>query len=325
PSPSPNPNLINVNNNTNKSTQALKQLFCGGVAGALAKTLTAPLSRLVILFQVHSLVSSKKSSAPQFATGAISGAQKILTREGAWAFWKGNGTSVLHRFPYSGINFFVYEKALQRLTPAEPALPLTVFCSRFGAGAIAGCSAVIMCYPLDLIRTRLMTDHNRSYRGITDVFRKIIATDGALGLYSGLSATLMVAVPSFAISYGVYGSLKEEALESDRFINFRVIDSRTNKERLGFLVSLGLGAVSGSLSAVITYPVDVIRRRMQIQSLHLNTMSDKTVRQHMRYILKHEGMSGFYRGLSIELMKVVPMVGTMFGTYEFLRMQLELS
>ena len=134
PSPSPNPNLINVNNNTNKSTQALKQLFCGGVAGALAKTLTAPLSRLVILFQVHSLVSSKKSSAPQFATGAISGAQKILTREGAWAFWKGNGTSVLHRFPYSGINFFVYEKALQRLTPAEPALPLTVFCSRFGAG-----------------------------------------------------------------------------------------------------------------------------------------------------------------------------------------------
>tara|TARA_B110000971_G_scaffold154711_1_gene158125 strand:+ start:108 stop:479 length:372 start_codon:yes stop_codon:yes gene_type:complete len=123
----------------------------------------------------------------------------------------------------------------------------------------------------------------------------------------------------------VYGSLKEEALESDRFINFRVIDSRTNKERLGFLVSLGLGAVSGSLSAVITYPVDVIRRRMQIQSLHLNTMSDKTVRQHMRYILKHEGMSGFYRGLSIELMKVVPMVGTMFGTYEFLRMQLELS
>jgi len=59
-----------------------------------------------------------------------------------------------------------------------------------------------MCYPLDLIRTRLMTDHNRSYRGITDVFRKIIATDGALGLYSGLSATLMVAVPSFAISYG---------------------------------------------------------------------------------------------------------------------------
>lgn len=123
----------------------------------------------------------------------------------------------------------------------------------------------------------------------------------------------------------MYGSLKEEALESDRFINFRVIDSRTNKERLGFLVSLGLGAVSGSLSAVITYPVDVIRRRMQIQSLHLNTMSDKTVRQHMRYILKHEGMSGFYRGLSIELMKVVPMVGTMFGTYEFLRMQLELS
>jgi len=91
-------------------TTALKQLFSGGVAGALAKTVTAPLSRLVILFQVHSLVSTKGSAAPKFANSTLDGAKKVVEREGVFAFWKGNGTSVLHRFPYSAINFYVYEK-----------------------------------------------------------------------------------------------------------------------------------------------------------------------------------------------------------------------
>lgn len=33
---------------------ALKQLFCGGLAGSVAKTITAPLSRLTILYQGNS-------------------------------------------------------------------------------------------------------------------------------------------------------------------------------------------------------------------------------------------------------------------------------
>jgi len=62
-----------------------------------------------------------------------------------------------------------------------------------------------------------------------------------------------------------------------------------------------------------------------MQALHLNTLGDKNLRQHIRYIFQNEGLKGFYRGLSIELMKVVPMVGVMFGTYEFLRGQLSIN
>jgi len=316
-------------------TRALKQLFSGGIAGSLAKTVTAPFSRLVILFQVHSLTSTKGSAAPLFASGAIDGAKKVIEREGFLAFWKGNGTSVLHRFPYSAINFYVYEKAsaflnnfVNRKKSSNSFLnDHGLFISRFGAGAFAGTSAVLCCYPLDLIRTRLTTDltHIGHYTGITDALKKIVLNEGFLGLYSGLTATLLVAVPSFAISYGVYGSLKEEALESDRFINFRVQDPKTETPRLGFLISLGIGSVSGSLSAVVTYPIDVIRRRMQIQALHLDTIEDKNLRQHVRYIYSHEGLRGFYRGLGIELCKVVPMVGVMFSIYEYSRQVLSIN
>ena len=41
-----------------------------------------------------------------------------------------------------------------------------------------------------------------------------------------------------------------------------------------------------------------------------------TARQQARSVLQKEGLTGLYRGLTPELMKVVPMVGTMFLVYE---------
>ncbi len=40
------------------------------------------------------------------------GAQKVIDRGGMLSLWKGNLTSVIHRFPYSAINFYCYETSL---------------------------------------------------------------------------------------------------------------------------------------------------------------------------------------------------------------------
>ena len=87
----------------------------------------------------------------------------------------GNGTSVVHRFPYSATNFYTYEKvsaALRALALAQakgsggssggisgrPRLrDGTESLVRFTAGAVAGAVATVGCYPLDLVRTRLTT------------------------------------------------------------------------------------------------------------------------------------------------------------------------
>jgi len=52
---------------------------------------------------------------------------------------------------------------------------------RFLAGASAGSCAVVACYPLDLIRTRLTTQQPatpQSYRGISHAFFSIIKKEG---------------------------------------------------------------------------------------------------------------------------------------------------
>ena len=324
---------INTNNTTKKDSraiEALKQLFCGGMAGCVAKTVTAPLSRLTILYQVHPMVTTKENR-PKFSMSIREGFAKIVERGGILSLWKGNGTSCLHRFPFSAINFYCYESVLdvlngpQRLSDEDEDDVTNTkevsTLSRLIAGATAGTTACVACYPLDLVRTRLTTqlDGKETYRGITDAFTKIAQTEGGKGLYSGLAPTLMVAVPNFSISWVVYGSLKEYALEDELFYNLRRVDTKTGEEKLGFFLTLGCGAASGIMSTLITFPFDTVRRRMQIQGQHFAPEERLTGLQMIRSLLKKDGIKGCYRGIRPEVLKVVPMVGTMFTVYEILK------
>lgn len=343
---SPTTTTAATSNSTNVQSQqqlpndramtGLKHLFCGGVAGSIAKTITAPLSRLTILYQVHSLVTTKEHR-PKYAMTMNSGMMKIIERGGIISLWKGNGTSVLHRFPFSAINFYVYETMLDAMMgihrPMEDengngissTTTLPAY-ARLISGAVAGCTGCVACYPLDLVRTRLTTEleGKEHYKGISDALQKIVRSEGMIGLYSGLGPTLFVAVPNFAISYTVYGSLKEYVLDDELFYNLRKIDA-SGEPSLGLRLTLLCGAASGTLSTLVTFPFDTIRRRMQIQNLHIVEAERMTSVEQVRYLVRQEGVRGLYRGLTPELIKVIPMVGTMFTVYEFLKQHLHVE
>jgi solute carrier family 25 (mitochondrial phosphate transporter), member 23/24/25/41 len=337
-----------------RTNEAVKQLFCGGMSGSVAKTVTAPFSRLTILFQVHSMVTTKEHR-PKFAMTLNEGFHKIVERGGWKAMWRGNLTSVLHRFPYSAINFYVYENVLDSLsnaasrkddlieTQGQLLRRMTKIVSQKGdtpggtrsggrhrsddtaashkfiAGAVAGTAACLACYPLDLVRTRLTTEFegHEHYRGILDAFRKIYRTEGILGFYSGVAPTLMVAVPNFAISYTVYGTLKEYTLDDELFYNFRRIDADSGESKLTLSLTVLCGAASGAFATLATFPMDTIRRRMQIQNLHVPIEERVSSFQQLSRLVTKEGLGSLYRGLTPEILKVIPMVGTMFVVYEW--------
>jgi hypothetical protein len=250
------------------------------------------------------------------------GIKKIVERGGILSLWKGNVTSVLHRFPFSAINFYVHENSLEffherQLKKKYKTLSIKSNTGVVGdedpstfvrmmSGGLAGCTACIACYPLDLVRTRLTTElpGRENYKGIRDAFTKIIQIEGISGLYAGLGPTLFVAIPSFSISYTVYGTLKEYVLDDDLFYNLRKVDVDSGEESLGFKLSLACGAASGCLSTLVTFPFDTVRRRMQIQNLHVEEGQRLTGFQQIKFVMRHEGVHGLYRGLPPELLKV---------------------
>ncbi|TKY56798.1 Mitochondrial substrate carrier family protein B [Spatholobus suberectus] len=288
----------------------VSQLLAGGVAGALSKTCTAPLARLTILFQVqgmHSNVATLRKAS------IWNEASRIIHEEGFRAFWKGNLVTIAHRLPYSSVNFYSYEhyKKLLKMVPGLQSHRDNVsadVCVHFVGGGLAGITAATSTYPLDLVRTRLAAQTNFTYyRGIWHALHTISKEEGIFGLYKGLGTTLLTVGPSIAISFTVYESLRS-FWQSHRSDDSTVV------------VSLACGSLSGIASSTATFPLDLVRRRKQLEGAGGRARVYSTGLYGMfRHIIRTEGLRGLYRGILPEYYKVVPGVGICFMTYETLK------
>ncbi|KAE9603342.1 hypothetical protein Lal_00008238 [Lupinus albus] len=296
----------------NHQLGTVHQLLAGGIAGAFSKTCTAPLARLTILFQVQGMHSDVSALTKP---SILREASRIVNEEGFRAFWKGNLVTIVHRLPYSAVSFYAYERYKNLLHSmmgdsfrGNASANLSV---HFVGGGLAGITAASATYPLDLVRTRLAAQRSTMYyRGISHAFNTICREEGFFGLYKGLGATLLGVGPSIAISFSVY-----EALRS--FWQSR----RPNESTI--MVSLVCGSLSGIASSTATFPLDLVRRRMQLEGVGgrarvYNTGLFKT----FGHIVRNEGLRGLYRGILPEYYKVVPGVGIVFMTYETLKMVL---
>jgi hypothetical protein len=144
-----------------KLPKELRNLIAGGMAGMVAKSVVAPIDRIKILYQV---------SAKEFRVWDVPRvARKIMEEEGIEALWKGNTATLIRVFPYSGIQFMVFDKCkafyLDRHEDHRARNPTQVLPNSRGfglspvesliAGSIAGAISVLCTYPLDVTRAQL--------------------------------------------------------------------------------------------------------------------------------------------------------------------------
>lgn len=88
--------------------------------------------------------------------------------------------------------------------------------------------------------------------------------------------------------------------------------SKDNEISIG--ARLVCGGVAGAIAQTITYPLDVIRRRLQSSGLlgfHYNGLFDTA-----RKLYSEEGPRSFYRGMMPNYLKVVPAISVSFVLYE---------
>ena len=280
----------------------------------LAKTATAPLARVTILLQTKTLTMPVVLRRPEFVlTGEmhhyysyrapasvdrpslVEAMGAVVRTDGVRGLWRGNLASCIHRFPYSGVTFLVHSHLKQ-----------TRDINDFAAGAIAGSVAAAVAYPLDLVKTRMATD--RKYLSVLHTLKYVVEEEGVAALYRGLLPTLAHVAPSFAISFGVYGFTKNLLLE----VGDEVGGSSKSHARVSGTQALVSGSASGFASAVLLYPVDLVRRKLQLKQ-------GNSVRECIESIWARDGLKGFYRGLPAELAKVVPYVGALFFAVEAIK------
>jgi solute carrier family 25 protein 16 len=143
---------------------------------------------------------------------------------------------------------------------------------------------------------------------------------GLANFYRGFSATLWGMLPYAGISFLTHDTVGDwlrhpliaRYTTLPRSPNSRIANKRP---QLKYWAELASGGLAGAVSQTVSYPLEILRRRMQVGGAvgdgHRLSMAETA-----RGIWLESGWRGFWVGLSIGYLKVVPMVATSFFVYE---------
>ncbi|KAG9302494.1 hypothetical protein G9A89_007198 [Geosiphon pyriformis] len=302
----------------------LRSGLAGGIAGSMAKSVVAPFDRVKILFQ---------TSSPQYQryagtwTGVFIASREIYKTTGLRGLFQGHSATLIRIFPYAAIKLFLLEQLLMPRREEETSA------RQFIAGSLAGVTSVLCTYPLELIRVRLAFEVRREIRvGITSTCQQIYNEPAGarapfihlpiMNFYRGLIPTILGMIPYAGVSFLTHHWLTNFCrttladLTTAPSLAAGKLDSRGQVRRapLKTWAELVVGGVAGAVSQTVSYPFEVIRRRMQVYGTRDPTKF-VSIWETTRTIWITNGLRGFYVGLSIGYLKVTPMVAISFTVY----------
>jgi len=146
------------------------------------------------------------------------------------------------------------------------------------------------------------------FSGTADAFLKISRTEGISSLWSGLSPTLVLAVPTTAIYFTMYEQLKV-CIDSQR----RALSSqpRILTEETPKWVSLTSGGLARLAAVTLVSPLELVRTKMQSQKM---PWSD--VHKCLTELVRVQGIKGLWNGYTATLLRDVPFSALYWPLYE---------
>jgi len=258
----------------------MNDLLTGGFSAIISRTATAPLE----LFKMQ-----RQNSFMPFST-----LRAVLQREGITYLWKGNGTNCMRAFPQFAITYAVYERNKVGIFANVKNVSL----QNFLCGATGGMAAMAAIYPLETARSRLSLQSRKShYISLSDALRQMRIRE----MYRGLGMSMLGFGPYNAFCFMFYHQIPP--------ILERTNLGETNRKLLAGGLA-GMGAVS------ITYPTDLVRRRLQLQGFDDSVPVYNGIRDCVQKIIHREGFRGLYRGLLATYIKLFPTTAIQFWVIE---------
>lgn len=302
-----------------------RNLLSGGIAGMVAKSVVAPLDRIKILYQV--------SSAKFHVWNIPNVIHNTIRNEGLPALWKGNLATLIRVFPYSGVQFAVFDRCKLFFLHEHERGHYVSFVSDHGkwgltpvesliAGMVAGTVSVVVTYPLDLTRAQLAVLRRHNHDGVpTKRFLTVLYDNyrlrGLTGLFRGITPTVLGILPYSGIAF----SMNEQGKKR--------IQNMTGRD-LTTIERMQCGAISGLFAQTLTYPLEVCRRRMQTLGLlgtdtafsnlgvqeKIIAADPPTLRKTIQTLYAEQGIGGFYKGVSMNWMKGPVAFSISFTAYD---------
>ncbi|KAI9335091.1 mitochondrial carrier domain-containing protein [Obelidium mucronatum] len=277
-------------------------------AAIASRTATAPLERVKVMLQTGAFsepVAGLKKGEKPLRLGLGMVFRLLIKLDGVrLGFYRGNGINALRAIPVALTQFGSYNLFRRILTDHEHMIMLAHPLNVAVAAGLAGIVSVTLTHPLEVLRTRISliltlkisTAKLRPSASILDTAKDIMAKEGGIrGLYRGLGLSLFGIVPYLSTSFVLYDTLKPHTANNE--LSWE---------------GVATASASAGIAQAVTYPFDLLRRRVMTEGLYVrdhNLTRGRSAFRIMRDIIRLEGAAGAFRGLLPNLLKVAPATG----------------
>lgn len=204
----------------------------------------------------------------------------IIAKESVAGLYRGMSSPMAGVAIVNAITFSVYGMTQKHMTNRDS------LASHFIAGTMAGIAQSPICSPIELAKTRIqLQTSSGQFSGPLQYLKHTYKYGGYRGVFKGFNVTVLREAPSF----GIY------------FLTYEAITRSSGNEPVSTPCMLLAGGIAGTASWLLTYPLDVIKSRIQADNNRYTGVVNC-----FKQSIKTEGYSCLYRGVSSTILRAFP-------------------
>lgn len=160
------------------------------------------------------------------------------------------------------------------------------------SGGVAGLVVDVVLFPIDTIKTRLQSE------------KRFWRAGGFRGIYNGLGPAAVGSVPSAALFFCTYESMKKFLMP------YAQDASHTH------VVHMSSAAVAEVVACLVRVPVEIAKQRRQVAG----AQNKRTATNILLHAYRTEGIcGGLYRGFGVTIMREIPFSFIQYPLWEYLK------
>jgi len=295
---------------------SLKDITAGAVRGIAQVFVGHPLDTIKVRLQ------SQRETDPRF-TGVIDCIRKTARNEGLLGFYKGAQSPLYMSGFYSAILFLTYGQTKKAFAHDQYNGGFTLL-EMTAIGVTSGVVAASIEGPMDLVKSKMQIQYQQysgklqEYKSSFDCARKLIKTYGISSIFRGTDAAILRNIPGTVLYFYVYEKLRYVFSQYEGGASNQSTEI-TSKNALSPMSVICAGGISGVLFWAAIFPFDVVKSRLQTDSVVPSQRRYKNMWHCWKSIYRTEGISAFYRGFNPCIIRAFPTNAASFLAFEYSR------
>ncbi|KAJ1888083.1 hypothetical protein LPJ66_008751 [Kickxella alabastrina] len=287
-----------------KKHGSIVHLGAGALSGVTSCVLLQPFDLLKTRIQqshTHTAVTHGKGSVLRAAKAVVAG-------EGIRGLWRGTVPSLLRNAPGTSLYFYFlsHTKSLclsaERRISKDPTITKLSATSNMMVGASSRAFAGFLLMPGTVLKVKYESSLYR-YAGIGDALRGIWRAGGMRGFFVGAVPTAIRDAPYAGLYMLLYESIKHRERSAAESRGVALPEAT---------VTMVAGVMAGLAASYMTQPFDMVKTRMQLRPLEYTSVVQSFVK-----IFKEESVIGFFRGISLRVLRKGVQASLVFTLYEW--------